>query len=152
MVRYDRAVFLINFTRVAGRERRTSPNGWGGCRESRKTGEPVKSLLLLYVLYVCSGIVLAALAVPLMPRRVGPNPLYGFRVEKTLRHPDIWYAANAYSGRQLFWIGVGTVVVAVALYYVPRVTTESYAVACAAFIFGALAIGVWLSFRYLNRL
>ena len=44
---------------------------------------------------------LLALSLPLMYGRVPPNPLYGFRVPRTLRHPELWYPANAYSGRWL---------------------------------------------------
>jgi uncharacterized membrane protein len=109
----------------------------------------MKTLLMLYLF---SGALLAAIAVPLMMRRIGPNPLYGFRVEKTLQNPDIWYAANAYSGTQLFWIGLGTIAVSIALYFVPRMTEGTYALACAAFTLGALAISLIMSFRYLNHL
>jgi hypothetical protein len=109
----------------------------------------MKTLLMMYLF---SGALLAALAVPLMMRRIGPNPLYGFRVEKTLQNPDIWYAANAYSGTQLFWIGLGTMTVSLVLYFVPRMNEGTYALACAGFTLGAMAISLLMSFRYLGRL
>ena len=109
----------------------------------------MKTLMLMYV---CSGVLLSLVAVPLMLRRVAPNPLYGFRVEKTLNNPKIWYAVNAYSGRQLFWIGLGTVAVALGLSFVPRLDVGTYSILCAAFTLGALGISLVLSFRLLSRL
>ena len=35
----------------------------------------------LMVLFTASGLLLAALRVPLILRKIGPNPLYGFRVK-----------------------------------------------------------------------
>jgi uncharacterized membrane protein len=109
----------------------------------------MKTLLTLYLL---SGALLCALAIPLIQRRIGPNPLYGFRVEKTLSNPEVWYAANAYSGHQLLWIGIGTILVALALYFVPRINLAAYALCCAGYLVIALCVSLFLSFRYLSRL
>src|SRR6185436_9334782 len=45
--------------------------------------------------------VLAVVSVPMILGKVPPNPLYGFRTRLTLSNPDIWYPANAFSGRAL---------------------------------------------------
>ena len=71
-------------------------------------------------MYIAGGFLLAALSVPLILRRIPPNPWYGFRVQQTLNHPDVWYAANAYAGWRLFWTGIATIVGAIALYRVPN--------------------------------
>jgi hypothetical protein len=73
-------------------------------------------------------------------------------VAKTLENPDVWYPVNAYSGAHLFWIGLGTVALSVGLYFVPGMQVGTYATAVAGFVLGALALSVFLSFRYLNRL
>jgi hypothetical protein len=109
----------------------------------------MKTLLILYVL---SGAMLAAVAAPLMLRRVPPNPLYGFRVPKTLNNPNVWYEINAYSGTHLFWIGLGTIVFTAALSLIPHLSVGTYALACATFVLGSLAVSLFFSFRYLNRL
>jgi hypothetical protein len=43
----------------------------------------------------------AALAVPLMLRKVPPNVVYGYRTRATLRDERTWYEANAHFGRGL---------------------------------------------------
>jgi hypothetical protein len=47
------------------------------------------------------GLVVALLAIPLLLRRVPPNPLYGLRVPATFRDEGVWYDANAASARDL---------------------------------------------------
>src|SRR5688572_16446387 len=41
---------------------------------------------------------IAALAIPMVLRRVPPNGLYGFRTTKTLSSTEAWYKANHVSG------------------------------------------------------
>jgi uncharacterized membrane protein len=43
-------------------------------------------------------VVLALVSLPMALRKVPPNHLYGFRTQRTLSSPDIWYPANAFSG------------------------------------------------------
>jgi uncharacterized membrane protein len=105
----------------------------------------------ILILYVALGLLSAAFAVPLMLRKVGPNPVYGFRVRKTLEDPALWYDANAFAGKCLFWFGVGTGLACVALYFVP-IDPVAYAWACLVISLGGLAMSVILSFRFLNRL
>ena len=43
-------------------------------------------------------LVLAVVSLPMILGKVPPNSTYGFRTRLTLSSPDIWYAANAFSG------------------------------------------------------
>src|SRR3954453_6009237 len=101
---------------------------------------------------VSAGLLMAALAVPLMRRKVGPNAVYGFRVRRTLDDPRVWYDANAFAGRCLFCSGIGTVIACSALYSTPAVGPVAYAVACPTILLGGLAVGLVLSFRHLDHL
>ena len=112
----------------------------------------MSDIQLLLVVYVASGLLLAALAVPMILGRVTPNWAYGFRVRKTLDNPEIWYKANRYAGRWLLASGVITVVSAVAFYFLPDLSVDGYALLCAAASLGALAVTVIMSFRYLKTL
>ncbi len=56
-------------------------------------------------LFVVVSLLLMALALPLVFRRVPPNPGYGLRVPATFRDERVWYEANAASGRELFVLG-----------------------------------------------
>ena len=49
----------------------------------------------LMILFTSSGLLLAAIGVPLILGKIGPNPLYGFRVKKMLEDPAVWYPVNA---------------------------------------------------------
>jgi uncharacterized membrane protein len=47
-------------------------------------------------LIICA--VLAAIAIPLALRLIGPNSVYGFRTPVTRSDLDVWYSANAFAG------------------------------------------------------
>lgn len=59
-----------------------------------------------------TGALIVALSVPLMLRRVPPNGVYGLRVPATYKAEQVWYAANAASGRDLFAFGALLVLLA----------------------------------------
>ena len=58
------------------------------------------------LLYAVVGIVLIALAIPMLLRRIPPNPIYGLRLPATYRDEQVWYDANAASGRDLVVLGI----------------------------------------------
>jgi hypothetical protein len=53
---------------------------------------------------------LIVLAIPLIFRKVPPNPLYGFRTSKTLSDAGIWYEANAGAGWDVALAGAAILV------------------------------------------
>jgi uncharacterized membrane protein len=56
----------------------------------------------MMILILTGELLLAALAVPLMLRRVPPNLIYGYRTRATLSDTTVWYEANAHFGRGMF--------------------------------------------------
>ena len=68
----------------------------------------MSSPALINFLYAVVAIVLGALSIPLLMRKVGPNGLYGFRTSKTTSDEKIWYPVNEALGR-------GQLVAAIAL-------------------------------------
>ena len=110
-------------------------------------------MAVLLAFYVGAGLLLVALAVPLIRRKVRPNAWYGFQVRRRLRSPlSIWYAANAYAGEYLLVVGVITGLTALGLYRVPGITLDAYALACAGIILAALAVCGVRCFCYLAKL
>ena len=109
-------------------------------------------MTFILLVHVSAGLLTAALAVPLIRRKVGPNALYGFRVRRTLDDPRVWYDANAFAGRCLFRSGIGTALACFALYWTPAIDPVAYAVACLTILLVGLAVGLALSFRHLDRL
>jgi hypothetical protein len=104
----------------------------------------------LMVLFAGSGLLLAAISVPLILRKIGPNPLYGFRVKKTLEDPAVWYPVNAYAARRLLVVGLVICISAILLFLVPGVDLLVYALANGGIALAGLLIAVIQSFLYLR--
>ncbi len=107
-------------------------------------------MVTLLILFTGSGLLLAALSVPLILGKIGPNPLYGFRVKKTLEDPAVWYPVNAYAARRLLVAGLAVSVAAAVLFLVPGMDLLVYALACGAIGLGGLLVAVVQSFLYLR--
>ncbi|MGD9894567.1 MAG: SdpI family protein [Dehalococcoidia bacterium] len=114
------------------------------------------SLWVLLVAYVGCGLLCIAIALPLVQRRIPPNAWYGFRVERTLQDPAVWYPANAYTGRLLIGVGVGVILVAIvaALVLAQRQPANAslYVAICTMTLLGGLLAALLLGFRYLDSL
>ncbi|MCS6775304.1 MAG: SdpI family protein [Chloroherpetonaceae bacterium] len=106
----------------------------------------------LALLFVLSGALIIGLAIPMIQRKVAPNPVYGFRTPKTLSSPDIWYPANEYSGRLMAVAGGVTILGAILLALWPGLTAEQYLWGGTAVLLSSLGWAVWKSFQFLNRL
>jgi len=109
-------------------------------------------MITLLLMYVVFGLLLIALAIPMLRGKVPPNPWYGFRVPGTLSDPTRWYKANRYAARWLLLTGVITAAAAIALYFVPGLSVDTYAWLVLA-VFGVpFVLMIITSFRYLRRL
>ncbi len=106
------------------------------------------------LLFVCTGLLLVGLSIPLLLRRVKPNGWYGFRVPKTLSDERIWYESNAYTARWLLAAGLLHTVVSFTLYFIPafRANLNVYATTCGIIFMMAFTFVIILSFRHLRTL
>jgi hypothetical protein len=107
---------------------------------------------VLLILFVCSGLILVGLSIPLIMGKIGPNPWYGFRVRRTLSDPAVWYAVNAYSAKRLLVVGIVSIVSAVVLYSVPEIGVAAYAWSCGAITVAGLVVALIQSIRVLRSL
>ena len=99
------------------------------------------------VVFAFVGLLLCALALPLMLRKVKPNLLYGLRCPATFADEWVWYEANARSGRELFALGFCELILAIVPVVDPSFPLHTYVVGNAIFVgFGAIffAIVGWL--------
>lgn len=62
--------------------------------------------------FAASGLLVVVFGVPLMLRRVAPNGFYGLRVPATFKDEQVWYDANAASGRDLVVFGIAIMIAA----------------------------------------
>ena len=106
----------------------------------------------ILILYLVSGVLLIALAIPLLYDKIPPNSFYGFRVSQTLTDPKVWYAVNRYSARWLLIAGVSIVAAAILLYLVPGISVDAYALGCLAVFTVTFTVGLVKSFQYLKSL
>ncbi len=104
--------------------------------------------------FVCAGLLLVGLSIPLLLRRIKPNYWYGFRVRKTLSDERIWYESNAYAAKWLLALGLLHTVVSLALYFIPafRANLNAYAITCGIVFMLAFSLVIIMSFRHLRRL
>lgn len=68
------------------------------------------------LIYFAVGLLVAALALPMMYDKIPPNGFYGFRTPRTLSDPNVWYPANRVAGRNLAVAGVIVSTTAVVLF------------------------------------
>ena len=106
---------------------------------------------ILLVTFAGSGLLLILIALPLIKRRIKPNPWYGFRVRATLENPDVWYDVNAHMGRRLLIGGLITTLAAVLLFLIPDLSPDMYAIACGGISVFAISLGLMQTVRYLKN-
>jgi hypothetical protein len=109
-------------------------------------------MAILLMCYLLVGLLLAVLSLPLVFRMIPPNRWYGFRVRRTLENEEVWYAVNEYSGGWLFSVGVLVAVATVALYFLPGLTDDLYAMTMTGILIVGNAVALVQSFRFLWRL
>jgi hypothetical protein len=109
-------------------------------------------MIILLVLYIVTGLLLVGLSLPLIYRKVPPNYWYGFRVRATLENEEVWYPANEYAGKRLFWVGIGTVVSALALFPLPIPNVGVYASIAGGIVVVGLVVTLVQSLLYLRTL
>ena len=86
-----------------------------------------------------TGIVFAALGIPLYKQRVPPNMWYGCRTEKSLSDERIWYAVNRVTGRNLIVAGILILVAALVVFLVRHMINDNLAI---AILLGTLVLSV----------
>ena len=59
----------------------------------------------MVVFFIGMGLVFLGLGWPLYRGKVKPNHWYGLRVGETMEDERVWYAGNAYSGRDFVVLG-----------------------------------------------
>src|SRR4051794_4858353 len=115
-------------------------------------GETAVSLrIIILCVMLPAGALIAAMAIPMIRRKVPPNSAYGFRVARTLADPKVWYEANEFSGRCLFWIGLAVIVASLGFFFFP-VGDIAYSWICLVVMMSSVAVGLILSYRHLNRI
>ena len=104
------------------------------------------------VTFIISGLALVAVCVPLILGLIPLNGLYGFRVRKTMQHPETWYPVNKYGGARLLMANLLLVVAAVGYTYIPGISIDVYSYAVLITWLVGATFALVSSFRYMNTL
>ena len=78
---------------------------------------PIQATLALGNLLL--GMVLIAVSIPLIKRRIGPNHWYGIRIPKAFQSDELWYDINEYGGRQLATWAIPMIIAGVVCFFIP---------------------------------
>ncbi len=105
---------------------------------------------ILLALYSIGGLVLAGLSIPLILHKVPPNGIYGFRIPATFEDPELWYKVNAYAGKRLLVVGLGTAVGAIIFYFTVNNSVDAYALSCLGLFLALFLWAIITSFLYLK--
>jgi len=93
------------------------------------------------MIFAALGTLFIGLGLPLALRRVGPNGWYGLRTPATMANEEVWYEANAISGRDFVALGSGLLVLVIVLPQVLHLSGGGYAsVYTAVALIGSLGI------------
>ncbi|MCA9298233.1 MAG: SdpI family protein [Phycisphaerales bacterium] len=82
---------------------------------------------------LCSAFLYVGLAIPLIRRRVGPNPLYGIRLRQAFLSEAHWFALNAFGGRWLLIWAIPLAAIGVTLVVSPPISGSVPLILLAAF-------------------
>ena len=99
------------------------------------------------------GLLEIGFSIPLILEKVPLNPLYGFRIKKTLSNESVWYKANKYVGRDFLVASlillVGTLMLSI---FINELPSSTIIWSCLALTIIPLPIVIARGFSYLNKL
>jgi hypothetical protein len=104
------------------------------------------------VIFVSVALILIGVATPLVLGRVPPNYLYGLRVPATLEDEEVWYRANAGTGRDFIMLGLFEIVFAAGLAVFVQIDSVAYTLINAGFLVGGVIFTAIVGWRRANRL
>lgn len=107
---------------------------------------------VLAISHIFVGVLIIAISVPLVQKRIAMNDWYGIRFKKSFASDDNWYKINAYGGKQLIVWSVLLIAFGVATFFMPLHGKKVLTIvnSCAPVFF--LIPPVLKSYRYANDL
>ena len=102
--------------------------------------------------FMASGLLLAALCIPMIRRTLKPNAWYGVRTRATLHNERLWYDANAYAGRVLLVAALVWVGCSIGFALIPGITFDAYSVLMLIVVVAVFIPSTILLWRQLSRL
>ena len=105
----------------------------------------------LVTILVCS-VVFALVSIPLILRRVPPNPVYGYRTRATLSDKALWYEVNAYFGSRFLLASLLSACIAVALFEWQGLSPQAYLRVSVVLLLAPVVVAALLTSRFVGVL
>jgi len=106
-----------------------------------------------FAIQVCAAAVLFVAGIPFAMNRVKPNMWSGFRTERTLADPKVWYRVNRDMGLDLMGLGVVyAICIAVTYAFREMLGFNMIWIANLAVLFGGLGWMVYHGFRTMGKM
>jgi uncharacterized membrane protein YbhN (UPF0104 family) len=110
-------------------------------------------MFTLFLFYVGIGLLSILISLPLLFEKVKPNPIYGFRIRKTLENEAIWYAVNKHFAKRLLVSGALVAIASTALYALaPSLGVDLYSLTVLAVFAVSFTVGMVQSWKYMKSL
>ena len=71
--------------------------------------------IFLAIMDVVTGLIFLGVFIPLVQRKIGRNPFYGFRTSKTLASDKAWYAVNYSAAKAGVYMSIGVIIFGIVL-------------------------------------
>ena len=98
------------------------------------------------------GFLMMGISIPLIRRQIGPNSAYGLRIPATFADREVWFEANAKSGRDLFVLGLVQFALGLGLAAVPARFEKLYVLADVVVLVGGGVLCLIAGSRRAERL
>jgi uncharacterized membrane protein len=85
--------------------------------------------LTLALSYTLGGLLIVALAIPLVQGRVKRNALYGIRLPQSLKSDNAWLAINRFGGKSLIAWSTIMILAGVACFFIPLQSNTALTIA-----------------------
>ena len=107
-----------------------------------------KSLVTILV----ASAIFALVSIPLILRKIPPNPVYGFRTRATLTDEALWYRANSFFGQRFLFASFVSAAISVPLFRWQSLSPEACVPATVILLTAPVAIAGVLTSRFVRTL
>ncbi len=104
----------------------------------------------LFTVLACDAL-FVLVSIPLVLRKVRPNPVYGYRTRATLTDEALWYEANAYFGRRFIAASLVSALAAWILSESAALSPEAVVPVSVALMGAPVAVAGILTTRFVAR-
>ncbi|MFH2137250.1 MAG: SdpI family protein [Candidatus Omnitrophota bacterium] len=90
-------------------------------------------------LVIFYGLLMVALCLPLLKRKIKMNRWYGMRLPKAFKSEENWYKINEYGGKIFIYWSIPIVLIGMVMFFLPPLGEEGILVLCFAILFHIIA-------------